>query len=160
MSTVICALAALAAAPAHASSKFLETTGGWTVFSLGRRCSAIDRDAVAFNISPYYALGFDRVVGTRDTVPRLYIWPGALAPDKPVTMSFTLAKGKPITMRAMTMDSFIVTPVDPIAPEDLERVAEPGLLEVRVADVPQSLAFRTDGLKEALESLGRCAAGT
>lgn len=154
------AVAALVLPPsARAAAPFQETVGAWSVYSLGRRCTMLNRDLEVFNIAPYNALGFTRFVGTQDTIPQLYVWPGAFAHDKAVTVSFTPPTGKPVFMKARTIDSFAVDAADPLSPADLERLAAPGLLIARVSDVKQNLAFRTDGLKDALESLARCAKG-
>jgi hypothetical protein len=154
-------LASLPLAPlAHAASMFRETVGVWNVFSLGRWCNVLNQDLEVFNYAPYNALGFSRVVGTQDTFARLYVWPDAFAPDAAVTLSFTPKKGKEIFVKARTVDSFMVEAADPLSSGDLERIAATGLLIVRVSDVKRDLAFRTDGLKEALEVLSRCARAT
>ena len=158
---LLLAAAALALAPlAHAASMFNEKVGAWSVYSLGRWCNLVDRDLEAFNFAPYNALGFSRVVGTQETVARLYVWPGAFAPETDVTLSFTPSTGKPIFVPGRTIDTYAVESDTAIAPPDLERIASTGLLIVRVSDLKHDLAFRTEGLKEALESLARCASAT
>ncbi|MER8385667.1 hypothetical protein NKG60_25060 [Mesorhizobium sp. M1428] len=140
------------------ATEFPVTANGWTVAVAGRWCNASNRDPVEFAATPYNGLNFGRTRDWTGIVMRVFLWPGAVKDDMPVTATLLLGNADtPLEMTAMTTVDYIVDFDQALTTDEQKAVAGAGSMTVRVTGVEQPLVFRTEGLAEALVLLNECA---
>ncbi|MER9598132.1 hypothetical protein [Mesorhizobium sp. M0244] len=150
---------AAALLPSVASAtEFPVTADRWTVAVAGRWCDASNRDPVEFAATPYNGLKFGRTRDWTGIVMRVFLWPGAVKDDMPVTATLQLGNVEtPLVMTAMTTVDYIVDLDYALTSEEQKAIAGAGSMTVRVTGVEQPLVFRTEGVAGALELLNECA---
>lgn len=159
--TVIALLGFAFVSPAAAqetatAAAFFVKDGGWTILSGSNGCNAFNRPLEEFNVAPMNAIMLSRFVPQPNTKMRLFYWPGALAKDSEVTVSFDLIGGGTIEYKGFGVSDLMLDIHDGLEDEDIAAIDRSGHVIVRTTGVG-NMAFLTGGIQNAAEYLLRCA---
>ena len=151
---------ALCASPAVAEGYFQADLAQWHVFGTGKKCTAINRPPIEFNMAPFNALQI-RLDSARQYELSVMFWPGSV-PETTSKIALTADPDDTIrpaaSLKIEGLD--MVTVTEPLPKEFVRRLESGPRLTILWAEVPDSkakTAFDISDMPQVLSKLQDCA---